>query len=151
MTIPHTHVQGISLHVATSLHPKHRLTGITSNVRAMSLSVYRISLWNFIYYVEHYIKQTGHLSMDTRKYYKWIVSIYYWNLFHLVCINHKYIKTWNTAWLFFVIFVYNVFAVTCTHIVNPAGYQEKSSVAYCFYKNHNFTNIGHKNMNDVSF
>ena len=29
-----------------------------------------------------------------------------------------------------------------------AGDQEKSSVAYCSKKNHNFANIGHKNMND---
>ena len=34
---------------------------------------------------------------------------------------------------------------------NPAGDQEKSSVAYCSNKNHNFANIGHKNMNDASF
>ena len=35
--------------------------------------------------------------------------------------------------------------------INPAGDQEKSSVAYCTNKNHNFANIGHKNMNDASF
>ena len=40
----------------------------------------------------------------------------------------------------------NVFILTlCT------GDQEKSSVAYCSNKHHNFANIGHKNMNDASF
>ena len=34
---------------------------------------------------------------------------------------------------------------------NPAGDQEKSSVAYCSNKNHIFAKIGHKNMNDASF
>ena len=40
-----------------------------------------------------------------------------------------------------------------TNISNPAGDQEKSSryIPYCSYKNHNFANIGHKNMNYVSF
>ena len=38
-----------------------------------------------------------------------------------------------------------------TQVLNPAGDQEKSSVAYCSNKNHNFANIGHKNMNDASF
>ena len=32
--------------------------------------------------------------------------------------------------------------------LNPACDQEKSSVAYCSKKNHNFANIGHKNMNE---
>ena len=36
-------------------------------------------------------------------------------------------------------------------VLNPACDQEKSSVAYCSNKNHNFANIGHKNMNDASF
>ena len=36
-------------------------------------------------------------------------------------------------------------------LFNPAGDQEKSSVAYCSKKNHNFANTGHKNMNDASF
>ena len=34
-------------------------------------------------------------------------------------------------------------------VVNPAGDQETSSVAYCSNKNHNFANIGHTNMNDA--
>ena len=34
-------------------------------------------------------------------------------------------------------------------VVNPRGDHEKSSVAYCSYKNHNFANIGHKNTNDA--
>ena len=36
-------------------------------------------------------------------------------------------------------------------VFNPAGDQEKYSVAHCSNKNHNFANIGHKNMNDASF
>ena len=32
-----------------------------------------------------------------------------------------------------------------------SGDQEKSSLEYCSYKNHNFANIDHKNMNDASF
>ena len=35
--------------------------------------------------------------------------------------------------------------------LNPAGDQEKSSVAYYFYKNQNFANIGNKSMNDALF
>ena len=33
--------------------------------------------------------------------------------------------------------------------VNPRGEQEKFFVAYCSYKNLNFTNIGHTNMNNA--
>ena len=36
-----------------------------------------------------------------------------------------------------------------TRLIKPAGDQEKSSMAYCSNKNHNFANIGHKNMNDA--
>ena len=35
------------------------------------------------------------------------------------------------------------------NVVKPRGAQEKFSVAYCSYKNINFTNIGHKNINDI--
>ena len=35
--------------------------------------------------------------------------------------------------------------------INPSGDQETSYVAYCSYKNHNFANIGYKNMNETSF
>ena len=37
------------------------------------------------------------------------------------------------------------------YIVNPATGQRKSSVAYCYNKNHNFANTYHKNMNEASF
>ena len=46
-------------------------------------------------------------------------------------------------------FVKKIAACVCgLMVLNPAGDQEKSSVAYCSMTNHNFANIGHKNMND---
>ena len=36
-------------------------------------------------------------------------------------------------------------------LVNPTDNHEKSSVAYCSSKNHNFAEIFHTNLNDVSF
>ena len=41
---------------------------------------------------------------------------------------------------------------SCSVILcNPRSDLEISSVVYCSYKNHNFANIGHKNMNNASF
>ena len=46
---------------------------------------------------------------------------------------------------------HKVAAVLGESRVNPRGDPEKSSVAYCSYKNHNYANIGNKNMNYTSF
>jgi len=37
------------------------------------------------------------------------------------------------------------------NLFNPATGQRKSSVAYCYNKNHNSAYTYHKNMNEVSF
>ena len=52
----------------------------------------------------------------------------------IVCAENKITKYNISSWI--------------KHNINPRGDQEKSSVAYYSYKNHNFANIGYKNMND---
>ena len=53
--------------------------------------------------------------------------------------------------------IHRCFSVTSPRLNYPTGIAltlgviKKTPVAYYSYKNHNFANIGHKNMNDASF